>query len=194
MIGETYRNYGSAAGAADSWERVLGDFLADRQAHLFERRGFGPAESRAIVPTWWTRPRIALRRIEALALARKSPEFDALALVFKRVKNITRGFDDPLTEADRSKLGEAAERALLGEMDVRRPAIAEAVEQERFGDAMRALGALGAPVDRFFVDVLVMAEDPGLRHARLALLAELRRMILSIADISEVAPEETVRV
>jgi glycyl-tRNA synthetase beta subunit len=39
-----------------------------------------------------------------------------------------------------------------------------------------------------------MADDPALRRARLALLADLRRMILNIADISEVAPEETVRV
>ena len=55
---------------------------------------------------------------------------------------------------------------------------------------MRELGALGAPVDRFFVDVLVMAEDPALREARLALLTALRRTILGIADIAEIAPEE----
>ncbi len=55
---------------------------------------------------------------------------------------------------------------------------------------MRELGALSAPVDRFFVDVLVMADDPAVRSARLALLTALRRTILNIADISEIAPEE----
>ena len=56
---------------------------------------------------------------------------------------------------------------------------------------MRELGALSAPVDRFFVDVLVMADDPAVRSARLALLTSLRRTILNIADIAEIAPDET---
>ena len=62
--------------------------------------------------------------------------------------------------------------------------------EERYRGAMRELGALGAPVDRFFTDVLVMADDPALRDARLTLLSVLRRTILAIADIAEVAPEE----
>ena len=66
----------------------------------------------------------------------------------------------------------------------------EAVADARYADAMRELGTLSAPVDRFFVDVLVMAEDPAVRAARLALLAKLRRTILSIADIAEIAPED----
>ena len=61
---------------------------------------------------------------------------------------------------------------------------------ERYADAMRELGALSGPVDRFFVDVLVMADDPGLREARLALLATLRGTILTIADIAEIAPDD----
>jgi glycyl-tRNA synthetase beta chain len=56
---------------------------------------------------------------------------------------------------------------------------------------MRELGALSGPVDRFFIDVLVMAEDPAVRQARLALLTVLRGVILDIADIAEIAPEET---
>jgi glycyl-tRNA synthetase beta chain len=56
---------------------------------------------------------------------------------------------------------------------------------------MRELGSLYPPVDRFFTDVLVMAEDPQLRQARLALLTHLRSAVLrNIGDISEMAPEE----
>jgi len=80
---------------------------------------------------------------------------------------------------------------LLKEIDARFPVIEAAVAEERYADAMRELGALGTPVDRFFVDVLVMADDPGIRSARLALLTALRRTILNIADIAEIAPEET---
>jgi glycyl-tRNA synthetase beta chain len=57
---------------------------------------------------------------------------------------------------------------------------------------MNQLAHLQAPVDRFFVDVLVMAEDQTLREARLALLATLRDTVLQTGgDISEIAPEET---
>ena len=75
-------------------------------------------------------------------------------------------------------------------MEARWPAIKAALAQVRYGDAMRELSALSKPVDQFFTDVLVMAEDPELRKARLALLAELRRTILDIADIAEIAPDE----
>ena len=191
MIDEACRNYGPAAPKATGWLEALAEFLGERESHLFERRGFRADEIRAVVPRWGTRPRNVLRRVEALAQARKSPEFVALAALFKRVKNITKDFDGGLTEDMRGKLVEPAERALLQEMDARRQAIDAAVTQERFADAMRELGAMSGPVDRFFVDVLVMVDDPPLREARLALLTALRRTILNIADIAEIAPAES---
>ena len=57
---------------------------------------------------------------------------------------------------------------------------------------MNQLAPLQGPVDKFFVDVLVMAEDPALRQARLALLDTLRSTVMQAGgDISEIAPEET---
>jgi glycyl-tRNA synthetase beta subunit len=55
---------------------------------------------------------------------------------------------------------------------------------------MRQIAALSGPVDKFFVEVLVMSEDKAVRQARLALLAALRRMVLTIADISELAVDD----
>jgi glycyl-tRNA synthetase beta chain len=61
----------------------------------------------------------------------------------------------------------------------------------RSHDAMSALASLYPAVDRFFADVLVMADDADLRRARLALLARLRSAVLTeIGDISEMVPEE----
>jgi glycyl-tRNA synthetase beta chain len=191
MIERAYENYGGALeGGAPSWQPALFEFLAEREAHLFERRGFRPDESRAVLHDWWKRPQNALRRIEALARARQSPDFETLAVLFKRVKNITKDFDGTLTDDLRSKLTEPAERALLKEIDTRWPVVEAALGQERYADAMRELGALSRPVDQFFADVLVMAEEPALRQARLALLTRLRRTILNIADIAEIAPDE----
>ena len=189
MIDEAARHFG-ARGSTPEWRQPLAEFLAERETHLLERRGFRADEARAVVPGWWSRPQNVLLRVQALAQARKSPGFETLAVLFKRVKNITKGFEGTLDDAVRSKLTEPAERALLAEMDARRPAIDAALAAERYGDAMRELGALSKPVDQFFVDVLVMAEDPALRSARLTLLTALRRTILDIADISEIAPDE----
>jgi glycyl-tRNA synthetase beta chain len=143
-----------------------------------------------VVPHWWKWPQNALLRVQALAEARKSADFEALAVLFKRAKNITRDFDEVLDDGLRARLFEPAEVALLQEMRTRWPSIGAAVTHERYGDAMRELSGLSKPVDRFFTDVLVMASDPELRKARLSLLAELRRTILNIADIAEIAPEE----
>ena len=56
---------------------------------------------------------------------------------------------------------------------------------------MVELAKLRAPVDRFFADVLVMADDAALREARLAVLTRLRDHVLDqIGDIAEIAPEE----
>ena len=58
------------------------------------------------------------------------------------------------------------------------------IERADYAGALQQLSALSAPVDRFFDDVMVMAEDPALRSNRLALLNQLATLFLAIADIS----------
>jgi glycyl-tRNA synthetase beta chain len=191
LVEEAYKNYGAGAPAANAeWASGVFDFLAEREAHLLERRGFRPDEIRAVVSVDWKAPHDALRRVDALAHARRAPEFDALALLFKRAKNITkdvRGGHD--WEVVKRALREPAEIALAAEIDRRWPAVQKAREQSQFLEALNEIAKLYGPVDKFFVDVLVMAEDPQLREARLALLASLRDTILNIADIAEIVPE-----
>jgi glycyl-tRNA synthetase beta chain len=190
MIDRAFAGYaGVLTPDTDAWVAALDEFVAERELHLFERRGFKADEGRAVKGAW-RQPASAFKRVEALAHARKSAEFEALAVLFKRVKNITREFDGELTAEARARLTEPAEVDLLRALDARLPAIEAAVAAGRYADAMRELGALSKPVDRFFVDVLVMAEDPAIRSARLALLSALRRTILTIADIAEIAPDE----
>jgi glycyl-tRNA synthetase beta chain len=191
LVDRAFAGYaGTLKPETDAWVTALEEFVAERELHLFERRGFRADEGRA-VKEYWRQPASAFKRVEALAQARQSTDFETLAVLFKRVKNITKEFNGELTAEARAKLAEPAEIALLQELDARLPLIDAAVAQAKYADAMRELGALSAPVDRFFVDVLVMAKDPAVRSARLALLTTLRRTILNIADIAEIAPEET---
>ncbi|PYR23671.1 MAG: glycine--tRNA ligase subunit beta [Acidobacteria bacterium] len=190
LVEHAYANYGGQLQSADaSWKPALFEFLKEREVHLFERRGFRPDEARAVA-AFWRRPDSALRRVEALSQVRHSKEFEALAVLFKRVKNITKGFDGQMTPEIAARLIEPAERGLLQEIDSRWPAIETALARADFAGAVRHLVTFTGPVDRFFVDVLVMSEDPALKEARLTLLTTLRRAILNIADIAEVAPEE----
>jgi glycyl-tRNA synthetase beta chain len=184
--------------AGDEWRGLLFEFFAEREQHLLERRGFRYDEIRAGLPAdpATLRPYELLRRVHALAQARKASGFEALAVLFKRVKNITRDFRrGPSTPTDfaalRSTLREPAEHALLAELEQRWPRIEQSLREEHYLDAMTQLAHLHGPVDRFFVDVLVMADDPVLREARLALLTTLRDTVLMTGgDISEIAPDD----
>ena len=119
---------------------------------------------------------------------RTSQDFQALAVLFKRVKNITKEVDEQ-AELDRDASAEPAERALLDELDRRRPAHRAGGRAADYRKALTEIAGLRAAVDRFFTEVFVMAEDARLRDARLALMADLRDLILQFADISEIVPE-----
>ncbi|OYU93277.1 MAG: glycine--tRNA ligase subunit beta, partial [Burkholderiales bacterium PBB5] len=81
---------------------------------------------------------------------------------------------------------EPAEQALIDALDAAAPQAAAAVEAERFADAMAALASLRAPIDRFFEEVIVNAEEPAKRQARLALLARFRDAVHRVADFSRI--------
>ncbi|HXD74764.1 MAG TPA: glycine--tRNA ligase subunit beta [Vicinamibacterales bacterium] len=192
MIARAHDNYGAAARVDNpDWLAAVSEFLMERQAHLIERRGFRNDEARA-VSAFWKTPHAAVKRVEALSKERGSDDFAAVAALLKRVKNITRDQKEPSQKlADlKGRLKEPAEVALATEIDARSPKINEAKASERYADAMKMIVGFREPVDRFFTDVLVMAEDPQVRKDRLALLTMLRDAITQIADISEMAAEE----
>ena len=182
------RTTAGAPQCSNSWPNVRNTCSNDA--------GSGHDEIRAVIPEFKSglKPYDTAKRVEALAQVRRAKEFEALAILFKRVKNITKEFR-PTRELGfaglRQALKEPAELALLGELEQRWPKIAAALQHEHFFEAMTQLAPLHAPVDKFFIDVLVMAEDPQLREARLALLATLRDTVIQTSgDISEIAPEE----
>ena len=191
LIDQAFENYGTAVAEVESWRPLLIEFLAEREAHVFERRGFRGDEIRA-VGGFWQRPVAALRRLEALSKARGSDDLTAVAVLLKRVKNITKELTEPA--ADLRELGrrlrEPAEVALLAELERRWPRIQEALGRDSHGDAIKEIVNLRDTVDRFFTDVLVMAEERQVRDDRLSLLTILRNAIVRFADISELAPAE----
>jgi glycyl-tRNA synthetase beta chain len=195
LIHQAYQAFPQFHGESrDSWRALpLAEFFADREAHLFEARGFQDGEIKA-VSEHWDVPQLALRRIEAVSKYRESDDFKALGQLFKRVKNITREFDllpdVSSIEELKARLREPAELALADEMMRRLPAVEAGLLHAQYADVMKELVAFREPVDRFFADVLVMVDDQKLREARLALLGTLKRQILQFADLSAVVQEQ----
>jgi glycyl-tRNA synthetase beta chain len=111
--------------------------------------------------------------------------------LLKRVKNITKSVQNPMPlDAIERYLVEPAEHALRKDLGLRAPAIRDAAARSDYGEAFSQIAQLQPTVAKFFDDVLVMAEDESVRNARLALVATLRDLILSIADLSEIVAEK----
>jgi glycyl-tRNA synthetase beta chain len=162
-------------------------FAVERVRFALEQRGVPIEIARAVTAPVDVQPLKARRIAFALQDIRRSEDFQALAVLFKRVKNIAKEL--PTVPAlDRDALTEPAEGALLSELEARRPVVQSAAASADYGRAFTEIAALRPVVDRFFIDVFVMAEDVRVRTARLTLMANLRDLILDLADISEIVP------
>jgi glycyl-tRNA synthetase beta chain len=187
LIAAANQQFGGVGGTSISDDVVA--FTQDRVRYALEQRGTPTEVVRgATAGTGDVRPLRARRVAAALQRMRTSEDFQALAVLFKRVKNIARELKAN-RELDRSALTEPAEQALLSELDARRPRITQAAHKADYRQAFTEIAALRPVVDRFFTEVFVMADDERLRTARLRLMAELRDLILELADISEIVPQ-----
>ena len=180
----------------DEWSGLKSrpvDFLLERLRYLLEERGFDRRNVRAVThqPLDDIRPLDARRKLEVLPEFTGTSDFQTLATLFKRVKNIARELRDGSSSEDPfGSLTEPAELALRDELAARRSVIDAAVStgagfREAFAEAAR----IGPAVDRFFNEVFVMVENPRLRNARLGLMQRVEQVILQLADVSEIVPE-----
>ncbi|MEY4636433.1 MAG: Glycyl--tRNA synthetase, subunit beta [Acidobacteriota bacterium] len=166
-------------------------FMIDRVRFVLEQRGSDTRNVRAVThgAPGHVSPLVARRKLESLPEFTESPDFKQLAVLFKRVKNIARNLDEAAPSLG-GTLTEPSELALAGEVNRLAPVIAGAVAagsgyRQAFAEAAKA----GPAVAKFFDDVMVMADDPKLRDARLRLLKRLEGSILQLADVSEIVPE-----
>ena len=173
-------------------------FLTERLRHVLEQRGFDIRNVRAVtlvMPMDKLSPVDARRKLEILPEVTESPDFRQLATVFKRVKNIAKElpeeqFDKSEKTQEPLELEEPAERALVDEINRRRPVIEGVISLgENYRRAFAEAAKFGPAVDRFFTEVFVMVDDQNLRTARLRLMKRLEQLILQLADVSEIVPE-----
>jgi glycyl-tRNA synthetase beta chain len=128
------------------------------------------------------------KRVRAVRDFMRLPESASLAAANKRISNILKKSDaKPASSVDDARLIEPAEKALRGSIAKVAPRADALFEQRDYTASLRELAALKAPVDAFFDQVMVNADDPVLRANRLALLAHLHRSMNRVADLSRLA-------
>ena len=186
LLSKAYEPFAGRAADADAVGLALG-FWGERIRFALEQRGFPVEVVRAVTSGPDVAPLRARRLAEALQKMRTAEDFQALAVLFKRVKNIAKELPE-VPALDREALVEPAERALLDALDAKRPGIDVAASEADYTRALTEIAALRPAVDRFFTEVFVMADDVRVRTARLTLMAHLRDLILTLADISEIVP------
>ena len=128
------------------------------------------------------------RRLAAVQTFARLDQAESLAAANKRIANILRKAGDPEGLTVSTKLFELdAEQALYSALENAREKVAPMLEHRRYAEILNKLADLREPVDRFFDDVMVMADDDAVRNNRLALLGELRALFLDVADISRLS-------
>ena len=128
------------------------------------------------------------RRLHAVQAFLDLDEAQSLASANKRIANILRRVDIHSEPAVREKhFVEDAEKQLFAALAEARATVAPLLEARDYTEALRHLADLREPVDRFFDDVMVMADDESLKNNRLALLGELRALFLDVADLSRLS-------
>ena len=164
---------------------TTGIFLYERFKTWCTERG----SSRAHVSAVWLSSAYdfydASLRLSALEQFMQSSQAVKLAEVSKRIRNILR--KAPQTCVNPNRFQQEAERALYEHSKDCGLKVKALCAERKYFDAMQELALLSEPLDRFFVDVMVLCEDRELRDNRLGLLGSLELLFLEIADFSQVA-------
>jgi glycyl-tRNA synthetase beta chain len=167
---------------------ALLSFFADRLAVSLRDQGYSAQEVDAVLALQPARLGDVPRRLEAVRAFAALAEAAALAAANKRVGNILKKVEgERPTEVKPALLQEAAEQALAAAIADVQPAADLLFEQHDYTGSLKALAALRGPVDAFFDDVMVNAEDAALRANRLALLGRLHGAMNRVADLSRLA-------
>lgn len=177
-----------AVGGGEALEK-LSEFFVDRLRFVFSRKYRYDEINAVFALGALERPVTDLeRRLDAVAALRGSDDFEALSVAFKRVGNILSG--QTVGDVDPAAFLEKEEKDLFAALESVEPRAGEQIAASRYEDALRTLSSLRPHVDRFFDEVLVMADDETLRANRLALLQRLRTLFSEVAELSEIVPGE----
>ena len=160
------------------------DFMLGRFRAWYQDEGITVDVIQAVLARRPTRPADFDARVRAVSHFRNLDSAEALAAANKRVSNILAKADAAIGEINLTACVEPAEKALAEAVLALRTEVQPLIAQGDYTAVLDKLANLRAPVDNFFDNVMVNAEDPALRQNRLAILNTLQGLFLQVADIS----------
>lgn len=162
-------------------------FCFERLRAYYQDQGVATEVYEAVANLSPTRPLDFDARIQACRRFLALTEAESLSAANKRIRNILRRADaTEVAEGYREEaLTEPAERSLASELGSVRARVQSLTQAREYTQALEALAGLRNPIDRFFDEIMVMADDPVARRNRLGLLAEIDALFSAIADISQ---------
>jgi glycyl-tRNA synthetase beta chain len=165
----------------------LAHFFHDRLAVSLRDQGYSAQEVDAVLALRPARLGDIPRRLEAVRAFAALPQAPALAAANKRVSNILKKSEEAASPLEAARFSEAAERDLHAALQSSGARANSAFDLGDYAASLQALAVLKAPVDTFFDQVMVNAEDAAVRANRLALLRELHAAMNRVADLSRLA-------
>ncbi|WP_118878546.1 glycine--tRNA ligase subunit beta [Haemophilus haemolyticus] len=160
------------------------DFMLGRFRAWYQDEGIAVDVIQAVLARRPTRPADFDARVRAVSHFRTLDSAEALAAANKRVSNILAKADAAIGEINLTACVEPAEKALAAAVLALRTEVQPFIAQGDYTAVLDKLANLRAPVDSFFDNVMVNAEDPALRQNRLAILNTLQNLFLQVANIS----------
>lgn len=192
LVGMAVKGYGNKIKDGMKTLTDASEFLQGRYRAMYEDQGIAVDTILAVQALSPDSPLDFDRRIRAVQHFRALPQAAALAAANKRVANILAKEADQASLlsqgaaniVDPSLLVEAAEQALFAQLEALEPVVQPLLAAREYTPALSKLAALRESVDQFFDQVMVNTDDAALKLNRLRLLARLRGLFMSVADVS----------
>ena len=163
------------------------DFFAGRLRFILEKKGYRYDLVSAALGPGFDQIVDAQARVEALDALKSSPQFEPFILMAKRINNILKGL--PAAKVNPDLFVEKEERELYSTLSIVSSNAQPMIARGDFARAQGILFKLQPVLNTFFDKVLVMAEDKKTRQNRLGLLQSIAKMLLGIADYSQIVVE-----
>jgi glycyl-tRNA synthetase beta chain len=191
LIAFAQNGFGSVIKFSDNESKVL-EYMVERFRAIYLEDNIATETFNAVVTKQLTVPLDIHKRVLAVHSFAQLPEAVSLAAANKRVSNILSksAGDFAHFAINPALLQEVAEKNLAQALQDKAAVVAPLFATRDYTATLASLASLREPVDAFFDQVMVMAEEEKLRNNRLALLSQLSALFLQVADISQLVPEK----
>ncbi len=161
------------------------EFFKGRLQNLLNSRGLSPDAVEAALAVGFDDLVDLQERAKALQGLKSEPDFEPLAIAFKRVVNISKSF--AAGKVDSHLFESPVEGQLFEALQTVGQKAKEKIDRQDYPLALKDLSLLRTPVDDFFNSVLVMAENEKVKTNRLSLLSHIAQLFFKIGDFSKIS-------